>query len=98
MDNLSNTFIYIDDVLVERTDKDTYKQHLKDLFRHFSLFGKVVNPEKCEFRVHSLIFLGHTITTTSITFDESTINVIQKFPLTKMLTPVTMISWHDEFL
>lgn len=54
-------YAYIDDLLVASASEREHLQHLQQLFHRLTDYGVIINPQKCEFEVFSLSFLGHLI-------------------------------------
>lgn len=54
-------YAYIDDLLVPSASEREHLQHLQQLFHRLTDYGVIINPQKCEFEVFSLSFLGHLI-------------------------------------
>lgn len=49
----------LDNSLVARHNAKEHKHHLNMIFASFNDHSIAINPDKCEFGVHSLEFLGH---------------------------------------
>ncbi|XP_064462471.1 uncharacterized protein LOC135373142 [Ornithodoros turicata] len=59
---LDFAFAYLDDILVASNTEAEHHEHLRQLFARLQEYGVVINPNKCEFGVSSITFVGHTIT------------------------------------
>ena len=95
-------FVYLDDILVASSNK---KQHLKDLEALFTLLaehGLIINPEKCEFGVEAIDFLGHRISSEGSLPLPAKVEAIAKFPRpdnTKKLQEfVGIVNFYHRFL
>jgi len=55
-------FVYIDDVIVYAHDLRDHSEKLKEIFQRFRDYNLKVQPMKCEFLRHEVIYLGHIIT------------------------------------
>ena len=73
-------YAYIDDVLVASANAEEHEEHLQAVFQCLSEHGIIINPEKCEFGVHQLNFLGHRVNKHRIQPLEDKISVIRDFP------------------
>ena len=58
---LDFVFVYLDDLLVTSPDHKTHKKHLKILFKRLAEYGIIIGPEKCQFGMTELSYLGHYI-------------------------------------
>lgn len=50
-------YAYIDDFLIASKDEKQHHEHLRILFNRLNDYGIVINPAKCEFGAHEIIFL-----------------------------------------
>ena len=73
-------FVYLDDLLVASPDMDTHVEHLRHIFQLLSNHGILIHPQKCEFTVSSLDFLGHRVSAAGITPLQSKVEAIQDYP------------------
>ena len=71
---------YIDDLLIASKSPEEHVQHLRMVFERLSKYGIVINPQKCEFGVPSLHFLGHLVDATGIHPLNEKVQVISDFP------------------
>ena len=55
---ISNTYVYIDDILIASSTPEEYLQDLKSVFKRLASHGIVINPSKCIFGADQLDFLG----------------------------------------
>ena len=99
---LDCVFVYLDDILVASPSK---KQHLKDLETLFALLaehGLIINPEKCEFGVETIDFLGHRISSNGSVPLPAKVEAIAQFPrpvnARKLHEFVGMVNFYHRFL
>ena len=78
---LSFVFVYMDDILVASNTPEELDQHLQTLFTHLSQYGLVINPDKCQFGVSTLDFLGHCVSSAGIAPLEDRVEAIHNFPV-----------------
>ncbi|XP_064462354.1 uncharacterized protein LOC135372824 [Ornithodoros turicata] len=55
---LDFAFAYLDDILVASNTEAEHHEHLRQFFARLQEYGVVINPNKCEFGVSSITFLG----------------------------------------
>uniref|UniRef100_A0A1X7VKM7 Reverse transcriptase n=1 Tax=Amphimedon queenslandica TaxID=400682 RepID=A0A1X7VKM7_AMPQE len=77
---LQFAYAYIDDVLIASSSEAEHKQHLRLVFDCFREYGVLLHPDKCEFGVTSLQFLGHIINSQGVRPAETKVSVIKDFP------------------
>ena len=77
---LHSCYANIDDVLVASANAEEHEEHLQAVFQRLSEHGIIINPDKCEFCVPQLNFLGHKITGQGIQPLEDKVSVIRDFP------------------
>ena len=71
---------YFDDIIIR---SGTYEQHLHDIDRVLSAFGKEgvkLKMKKCRFAKESITFLGHTITKNLVTPNDDNIKAVLNMP------------------
>uniref|UniRef100_A0A1X7TI82 Peptidase A2 domain-containing protein n=1 Tax=Amphimedon queenslandica TaxID=400682 RepID=A0A1X7TI82_AMPQE len=83
LQGLYHTYAYIDDVLITSANEAEHKKHLQEVFTRLREYGIIINPNKCEFGVSTLTFLGHTIDKSGIRPLHSKVSAVQNFPLPK---------------
>ena len=72
--------LLFDDVLVVSPNAEEHEEHLRTVFQRLSEHGIIINPDKCEFGVPQLNFLGHKVTGQGIQPMEEKVSVIRDFP------------------
>ena len=99
---MDRVFCYIDDLLVA---SPTEEQHLKDveeLLTRLRNYGIVINPDKCEFGMDELEYLGHHISKEGVRPTEDKVRVIRDIPLPKTQTDLRSflgsINFYHRFL
>ena len=58
---LDFVFVYLDDILIASENQLQHIEHIRKLFERLHEHGLVINPGKCEFGVHQIQFLGHSV-------------------------------------
>ena len=77
---ISNTYVYIDDILIASSTPEEHLRDLKSVFEHLASRGIVINRSKCIFVVDQLDFLGHQVTSQGVAPLPDKIAVINDFP------------------
>lgn len=62
LSGLDFIFAYIDDILIASENQQQHLQHIEAVLKRIQLHQLTINPDKCEFGVPALKFLGHLIT------------------------------------
>ena len=71
--------IYLDDILIYSQDIDEYDKHVRLVLDRLSEFKLYVNPNKCEFEVESVEFLGYIVNTKGVSMDPSRVLMISEW-------------------
>jgi transposase InsO family protein len=69
--------IYIDDVIVYANSETQLLERLESVFQRFNEFNISLNPEKCEFALQSIEYVGHTIDSEGIHFSREKLDGIR---------------------
>ena len=77
---LSFFSVYIDDILIASHTPKEYVHHLQILFTCLSQLGFVINPDKCQFGVFILYFLGYCISSAGIAPLEDHVEALSSSP------------------
>lgn len=78
--NPSQSFIYMDDVIVIGKSEKDHLQKLRKTFDTFRKFNLKLNPEKAQFFRPEVTFLGHKCTNMGIRPDKAKDQVIKNYP------------------
>ena len=76
---LDFVFVYLDDLLVTSPDHVTHREHLKTLFTRLAEYGIIIGPEKCQFGMNELSFLGHHVCPAGISPLPTAVDAIVNF-------------------
>ena len=76
---LDFVFVYLDDLLVTSPDHKTHKKHLRIIFAWLAEYGIISGPEKCQFGITELSFLGHHVCVEGISPLPSAVDAIVNF-------------------
>ena len=78
--DLSFTFVYLDDVSVFSQSEEQHKSHLRLLFQQLSRNRLLLNPKKCSFGQSELDLLGHHVTASGVIPHRERMQAIRDFP------------------
>ena len=73
-------YVYINDLLIASSSPEEHKRHLRLVLERLDAHGIIIIPQKCEFGVSSLNFLGHRVDRWGIHPLEEKVQVIRDFP------------------
>lgn len=76
-------FLYIDDIIVIGCSIKHHLYHLTKVFERSRSFNLKLNPSKCNFFKHEVLFLGHKISKYGILPDKSKSKAIANYPVPK---------------
>jgi len=51
--------MYLDDIFIYSEDMESHQQHVQEVLHHLRLHGLFAKPEKCEFHLDSVEYLGY---------------------------------------
>lgn len=74
-------YAYLDDLLIASSSPQQHLHHVELVFQRLQEHGIIINPQKCQFGVAELDFLGHHITSEGITPLEDKVQAIRDYPL-----------------
>lgn len=99
---LPNSFAYIDDLLIASADMNDHRQHGKQVFERLGHYSLKINPEKCEFAVSKLHFLGFVIDKTETTPLPDKVKAINDFPqpttLRQLRRYLGLVNYYRDFV
>jgi hypothetical protein len=75
--------IYIDDLLAWAKSIDELCENMRHIFEALRAKGMTLNPEKCEFGMTEVEFVGHLIDETGMTFTPEKLKQVAEMPLPK---------------
>ena len=77
---ISGVLCYMDDILVSRKDEKSHLKSMEEVFRRLEKHGLRLKPEKCEYLLSSVEYLGHQISKDRICALPSKVAAIDKAP------------------
>lgn len=77
----STAFLYMDDVIVIGASENHHNNNLRKVFEICRKFNLKLNPEKCDFLKHEVVFLGHKCSSKGILPDSSKFSTISNYPI-----------------
>ena len=99
---LQHSYAYIDDVLVASASLEEHQEHLRSVLERFKEHGIVVNPDKCEFGVSQLTFLGHLVDIQGICPLPDKVQTLVDYPLPttrrKLREFLGLVNFYHRFL
>ena len=100
--DLPFVFVYLDDILVASENPEQHETHLRQLFASLRDYGVVVHPDKCQFGVEALDFLGHHVNAQGVSPMDDKVTVIRKFPrptsLRQLRRFLGMVNFYRRFM
>lgn len=83
-----NKFIicFVDDILIYSKNREEHAIHVAKALEVLRKNQLYVNPEKCEWGMDKVSFLGHVVSASGIAVDASKIDTIQQWPVPKSVT------------
>ena len=72
--------IYLDNILIYSGDMDSHQQHIQEVLHHLWLHGLFAKPEKCEFHLDSVKYLGYGLSPEGLMMSLDKIQTISDWP------------------
>lgn len=98
---IPNILCQMDDILVYGKCKEEHDTALEMVLQRLERAGLTLNPDKCEFEVNKVIFLGHVVDKNGISADPEKIKAIREFPAPRNRKEVKsflgVVQWLGKF-
>jgi len=72
--------MYLDDILIYSEDMESHQQHVQEVLCRLRLHGLFAKPEKCEFHLDSVEYLGYRLSPEGLTMSLDKIQTISDWP------------------
>ncbi|KIO12138.1 hypothetical protein M404DRAFT_78797, partial [Pisolithus tinctorius Marx 270] len=72
--------VYLDDILIYSGDKESHKQHVREVLCRLQLHGLYAKPEKCEFHSDSVEYLGFHLSPAGLMMSKEKVQTICDWP------------------
>jgi len=72
--------VYLDDILIYSEDMDSHHKHVQEVLRRLRLHKLFAKPEKCEFHLDSVEYLGYCLSPNGLTMSPDKITTICDWP------------------
>ena len=101
---LDFVFVYLDDLLVTSPDHQTYKKHLKILFKQLTEYGIIIGSDNCQFGTTELSILGHYVCPEGIKFPplptavDAIVNFVKPEKQRALRRYLGMVNYYHRFI
>jgi hypothetical protein len=72
--------VYIDDILIFSSNMKDHLSHLDEVFKRFREANLKLHPEKCQFAVPEVKYLGHILSDKGVHVDQSKVTAVRDYP------------------
>jgi len=72
--------MYLNDILIYSKDMESHQQHVQEVLHRLQLHGLFAKPEKCEFHLDSVEYLGYHLSPEGLTMSPDKIQTISDWP------------------
>lgn len=97
-----HAFAYLDDIVVASATMDEHIRHLQEVFKRLRQANLRINPEKCQFGLRSIKYLGHVVTGDGIQTDPDKVAAITQMPpptnVRELRRFLGAASWYRRFI
>lgn len=81
-------FVYLDDVIIFARDVEEHNEKLIEVFERFRTHNLKLQPDKCQFLMTEIVYLGHICSENGIKPDTKLTSVIKEYPAPKNIKQV----------
>ncbi|KAL4082984.1 hypothetical protein QTP88_028314 [Uroleucon formosanum] len=79
--NGTKAFVYLDDIIIYAVDLVQHEARLEEVFQRLREFNLHLQPSKCQFLRHEVVYLGHLITDAGVKPDPTKISCVRDHPV-----------------
>lgn len=83
-----SVIVYLDDILIFSDSEEEHRAHVREVLRRLRANGLYAKPEKCEFHVRRVEFLGFIVTPEGIDMDPAKVEAVVNWPIPTNLKEV----------
>ncbi|UYV63312.1 K02A2.6-like [Cordylochernes scorpioides] len=76
--NIEGVVCFMDDIVVYGSSLEEHNERVRQVLKKIQEEGMTLNPEKCQFGVKTVKFLGHTLSSEGLFIDEEKLDAITK--------------------
>ncbi|UYV63745.1 K02A2.6-like, partial [Cordylochernes scorpioides] len=76
--NIEGVVCFMDDIVVYGSSLEEHNERVRQVLKKIQEEGMTLNPEKCQFGVKTVKFLGHTVSSEGLFIDEEKLDAITK--------------------
>ncbi|UYV62474.1 LLGL1 [Cordylochernes scorpioides] len=76
--NIEGVVCFMDDIVVYGSSLEEHNERVRQVLKKIQEEGMTLNPEKCQFGVETVKFLGHTLSSEGLFIDEEKLDAITK--------------------
>ena len=75
-----HSLVYMDDICVFSVDFETHLKHLSEVFERLAQAGLKLRPDKCQFAMPKIHYLGHVISSEGISPNPEKVQAVKDYP------------------
>jgi len=94
--------VYLNNILIYSKDMESHQQHVQEVLRCLWLHGLFAKPEKCEFHLDSVEYLGYRLSPDSLTMSPDKIQTISDWPEPRKVKDIqsflAFANFHHRFI
>lgn len=102
LQGLEGVIVYIDDILISGSNEDEHAKRLEEVLSRLEKVGLRAKRSKCQFGVHSVLFLGHRIDSEGVHPLPDKVNTIKKAPtpqnVRQLKSYLGLLSYYSKYL
>ena len=102
LQGISDTSVYIDDILVTGATEEQHMQNLDEVLTRLEEAGLRLKQDKCQFLLSEVEYLGHVLSAEGLQPSQKNVQAIQKVPTPETVTQLKsflgMVTYYLKFL
>ncbi|GAW02536.1 hypothetical protein LENED_004198 [Lentinula edodes] len=84
--------VYLDDILIYSDTPEEHREHVKEVLRRLRKHRLYANPEKCEFNMDTVEYLGYILSPDGLTMSKEKVQTVLEWPVPRKVkdTPLRL--------
>ncbi|KAF8831748.1 hypothetical protein HHX47_DHR1001045 [Lentinula edodes] len=80
--------VYLDDILIYSDTPEEHREHVKEVLRRLRKHRLYANPEKCEFNMDTVEYLGYILSPDGLTMSKEKVQTVLEWPVPRKVKDI----------